>query len=125
MIAKQLMDTFESLTALTKTGFTNSHFEVNEKIYFRNGYGVSVVKGSGTYGHEQGLYELALIDWGNNIVYDKGVTEDGVSGYLTKNDVKELIATYSNNEQLSFPAEFKGQQQPLNRSFGEIRLNFI
>jgi len=56
---------------------------------FPNGYSVSVVRGSGTYGAEAGLYELAVMHDGK-LVYDTPVTDD-VLGWLTEGDVTERM----------------------------------
>jgi len=73
------------------TGIAARHF-------FPNGYGVSVVQfttpyGSGSYGAEEGLYELAVIkgveeNW--EICYDTEITND-VIGYLTEDQVSEVL----------------------------------
>lgn len=57
---------------------------------FPNGYGVSVIKGGGTYGGDEGLYELAVLHDGE-LCYDTPVTDD-VEGYLTPERVSELLA---------------------------------
>ena len=58
-------------------------------VFFPNGYGASIVKGDGTYGAEDGLYELAVLQgsldsW--HICYETPLTSD-VLGYLKPNDV--------------------------------------
>lgn len=55
---------------------------------FPNGYGVSVVRGFGTYGSDQGLYELAVMYKGS-ICYNSPITED-VVGWLTLEQAQEL-----------------------------------
>ena len=73
------------------TGIAARHF-------FPNGYGVSVVRftttfGFGSYGSEEGLYELAVlqgVDENWNICYDTPMTDD-VLGYLTESDVENLL----------------------------------
>ncbi len=62
--------------------------------FFDNGYGVSVVKFSGSYGYLQGLYELAILkgvegNW--EICYDTPITED-VLGHLTEEHVTNLLS---------------------------------
>lgn len=65
-----------------------------QKLYrFPNGYGASVVrfmviysdgtKHSGSYGSEDGLWELAVIKWDGeefDLVYDTTVTDDVIGG---------------------------------------------
>lgn len=56
---------------------------------FENGYSASVVRGPGTYGWEQGLYELAVLK--NGIVtYDTPITDD-VKGCLSEEEVQETL----------------------------------
>lgn len=78
------------------TGIAARHF-------FDNGYGVSVVRfttpyGAGSYGYEEGLYELAVLkgteeDW--NICYDTPITSD-VLGHLTTEEVEGMISQVEN-----------------------------
>ena len=60
-----------------------------------NSYGASIVKHAGSYGHERDLWELAVIKFGRdgywNLVYDTELTDD-VIGWLTNDEVKELLA---------------------------------
>lgn len=92
--------------------FTNLNFQphsnypdtgIGARQFFQNGYGVSVVQfttpfGAGSYGAEQGLYELAVIkgteeDW--DICYDTPITSD-VLGYLTTEEVEVLLYEVEN-----------------------------
>lgn len=76
---------------------------IGARHFFDNGYGVSVVRfttsfGSGSYGSEQGLYELAVLkgvekNW--EICYDTVITED-VLGYLTEEEVEVLLYEVEN-----------------------------
>lgn len=66
----------------------------NYKFIFPNGYGASVVKSIGSYGYEQGLYELAVLikenDNNYELCYDTSIT-DNVLGYLTNDKVLEIL----------------------------------
>jgi hypothetical protein len=62
---------------------------IGARISFPNGYSASVVRGTGTYGADAGLYELAVLH-GGEIVYDTPVCHD-VLGYLTEGDVTERL----------------------------------
>lgn len=62
---------------------------------FKNGYGVSVVQGPHTYGGPQGLYELAVFRDGH-IHYDNPVAMGDVRGYLTEEDVNNLMIEVQN-----------------------------
>lgn len=62
---------------------------VQARVDFPNGYGASVVRGRGTYGYEDGLYELAVMKHGH-LCYDSGICED-VAGHLTPEDVTEWL----------------------------------
>jgi len=61
---------------------------------FPNGYGVSVVRHSFSYGGKQGKYELAVTDTGG-LCYSTPITDD-VLGWLSEDAVSEaLIAVES------------------------------
>ena len=64
---------------------------VAARIMFENGYGVSVVCHSFSYGGKNGLYELAVLDTDGEITYETDVTDD-VMGHLTHDNVTETMA---------------------------------
>ena len=63
---------------------------IMSRITFENGYGASVVKTPYTYGGDKGLYEIAVLDLDNQLTYETSVTDD-VIGYLTEDDVTEVL----------------------------------
>jgi len=83
------------------------------RYFFPNGYGVSVVRFTspggfgGSYGAEQGLYELAILkryvqkgygadlDWNWEICYDTPITGD-VLGHLSEEEVEVLLYEVEN-----------------------------
>ncbi len=70
-----------------------------EKYYFENGYGASVIKHCGSYGGNDGLWELAVIkksktnEW--KLCYDTPITND-VIGHLTRREFMELLEKIKN-----------------------------
>ena len=71
---------------------------VQARHFFDNGYGVSVIKSSNSYGGSEGLYELAVLqgleeDW--EICYDTPIADD-VMGYLTIEDVETVLTQVEN-----------------------------
>jgi hypothetical protein len=61
--------------------------------FFPNGYGVSIVQHSFSYGNKDGLWEMAVLkgneeEW--DITYDTHITND-VLGYLTEEQVNEHV----------------------------------
>lgn len=56
---------------------------------FANGYGASVITGGIAYCTEGQPYELAVLK-DNDLCYDTPITDD-VIGYLTSNEVYELL----------------------------------
>ena len=60
------------------------------RMHFENGYGVSVVSHSYSYGGRDGLFEIAVLDKDGNLTYDTPVTND-VIGYLTEEDVTDVM----------------------------------
>lgn len=57
--------------------------------FFANGYGASVIQNCYSYGHEYGLYELAVLKDGR-LCYDTPITSN-VIGYLTADKVAEYL----------------------------------
>ena len=60
------------------------------RMVFENGYGVSVVSHTYSYGGKDGLFEVAVLDKDGNLTYDTPVTND-VIGYLTEEDVTDVM----------------------------------
>lgn len=62
-----------------------------QRVYtFDNGYGASVVSSSMTYGGNQGLFQVAVLDKNGEICYDTSVTND-VVGFLDFADVADIL----------------------------------
>jgi len=68
-------------------------FMVSKKVrvQFDNGYGVSVVSHTFSYGGKDGLYELAVLDKNGDLTYETPITSD-VLGYLEPEQVTEIMA---------------------------------
>jgi hypothetical protein len=64
-------------------------------INFDNGYGASVVSHTRSYGGNEGLYELAVL-FDNEIHYDNPIAMGDVRGYLTEEEVTELLIEIQN-----------------------------
>jgi hypothetical protein len=76
---------FETDLRLIAYGMEKHH----AKLFFKNGYGVSVISGHGAYGDKKRPFELAVMEGtedNHTICYDTPVTDD-VLGYLTADDV--------------------------------------
>jgi hypothetical protein len=63
---------------------------VKSRMTFGNGYGVSVVSHSYSYGGKDGLFEIAVLDKDGNLTYDTAVTND-VIGYLDPEGVTDIM----------------------------------
>ena len=59
------------------------------RFQFPNGYGISVIRGTYTYGGDEGLYECAGLK-DNRLCYDTPITND-VIGYCDEDKVNEII----------------------------------
>lgn len=70
----------------------NAPFMVGKKarMQFDNGYGVSVVSCTYSYGGKYGLYELAVLDKNGDLTYETPITSD-VLGYLEPEQVTEIM----------------------------------
>ena len=86
---------------LNYEGFENNLIEKSKHLggiqylfKFKNNFGASVVKHSGSYGHEEDLWELAVVEYYRDgewyLTYDTYITDD-VIGWLTDEDVRELL----------------------------------
>ena len=76
------------------------HQESYQYIFkFDNGYGASVIKNIMSYGHAQDLFELAVIEFIDEFTWkiccSTEITDD-VIGYLTNDDVLELLERIKN-----------------------------
>lgn len=91
------MKGFKDLVFNTEKRFTEE--KKYSKIFFNNGYGVSVISGYGAFSNELHPYELAVL-YGNeedfHLVYDNEVADGDVVGYLTENEVNELMIKVQN-----------------------------
>lgn len=84
--------------------FTNLDFEIfsdglksgkKTRIEFENGWGASVVSHDYSYGGKDGLYELAVL-FDNEINYDNPIAGGDVRGYLTEEEVTDLLIQIQN-----------------------------
>lgn len=57
---------------------------------FPNGRGASVVQNSFSYGHAQGLWEVAVLDAAGSLDYSTPITDD-VIGYLDQAGVNDTL----------------------------------
>jgi len=66
------------------------HDGVGYVYEFENGYGASVVKHSGSYGNDKGLYEIAVLDSDGDLCYSTPITDD-VIGYANEDKVLDTL----------------------------------
>ena len=64
-------------------------------MVFENGYGVSVVSHTYSYGGKDGLFEVAVLGKDGDLTYDTPVTND-VIGYLSPDDVTDVMKQVQN-----------------------------
>jgi len=60
------------------------------RMQFDNGFGISVVSHTHSYGGRDGLYEVAVLDKDGFLTYETPVTSD-VIGYLSEEDVTDVM----------------------------------
>jgi hypothetical protein len=84
-----IMKTFEDLEF---DMINDTPFMVGKKarMSFDNGYGVSVVSHTYSYGGKKGLYEIAVLDSEGDLTYETPVTND-VIGYLSEKGVSDVM----------------------------------
>ena len=66
---------------------------VQALVFFDNGYGASVIRGFGSYGVNDALYELAVVKVEDDswyLCYDSGITDD-VIGHLSEEQITNLL----------------------------------
>lgn len=63
---------------------------VRATVKFSNGWGASVVRHDYTYGGDEGLFELAVLDSAGDISYSTSIASD-VIGWLNPGDVEDLL----------------------------------
>ena len=66
------------------------HDGIVARIVFENGYGASVVRHAYSYGGNNGLFEIAVLDSDGELCYTTPVTND-VIGYLRDIDVSDVM----------------------------------
>lgn len=88
-------------TKLDYTGYENRLVKSENYIdgyhwefMFPNRYGASVIKHSGSYGHQDDLFELAVLKDGEGLCYDTPITDD-VIGRLDNQEVLDLLKKIS------------------------------
>jgi hypothetical protein len=64
---------------------------VQHKVTFTNGRGASVIQHHGSYGGDEGLWEVAVVAAAGHLDYTTPITND-VLGRLTENDVDAALA---------------------------------
>lgn len=87
------MKTFKHLTFKKREFGLLEYTGSQAKMFFKNGYGVSVITGFGAYGNESNPYEVAVImksGDGFEICYNTPITDD-VIGYCNEEDVTEIM----------------------------------
>jgi hypothetical protein len=65
------------------------------RMMFENGFGVSVVSHTYSYGGKDGLFEIAVLDEDGCLTYNTPVTND-VVGYLKPDEVTEIMEQVQN-----------------------------
>lgn len=71
--------------------FVEYNKEFTQHLFkFPNSYGASVIRNEHSYGGEDGLFELAVLDEYEGITYSTPITDD-VLGWLSEEDVLETL----------------------------------
>ena len=80
---------FKTLRKTDRENGVQYYFEAD------NGYGASIVQTTYSYGGNQGLWELAVLDSDGEITYNTSITND-VLGYLSEEEVNETLEKIKN-----------------------------
>ena len=99
---ENLADMAEKLFGTRPTVAREHHIKPGiQFVYnYENGYGASVVRFPGSYGHEKKLWELAVLEYNPkkdcwDLTYDTPITDD-VEGYLTERDITKALKRIEN-----------------------------
>ena len=85
--------TFNDLKFHADTDFHPFGSISRARLFFPNGYGVSVIIGSFSYGGDEGLYECAVLkgkEGNSELCYSTPITDD-VIGYCDEDKVTEIM----------------------------------
>jgi hypothetical protein len=59
-------------------------------VRFANGYGASIIRHRGSYGGDDGLFEVAVLGQDGELTFTTPITSD-VIGYLSPEEVREVL----------------------------------
>jgi len=68
----------------------SEHNQYRKTYTFNNGYGASVICNQSSYGGDNGLFEIAVLDINGNLCYYTPIT-DNVIGHLTFQEVADTL----------------------------------
>jgi hypothetical protein len=71
---------------------TQHPFGIQAIHRFDNGYGVSVIRNNLSMGATLGLFEIALLNKGDDIQYDQQPIPAGVLGCLKMHEVQDIMS---------------------------------
>ena len=85
-------------TLILPTSAQDDRVGTIKKYIFENGYGASVACHTGSYGGDEGLFEMALTDDEGNVILspnDPSSSWQDVKGYLTLSEVESYLTEIS------------------------------
>ena len=85
-------------TLILPTSAQDDRVGTIKKYIFENGYGASVACHTGSYGGDEGLFEMALTDDEGNVILspnDPSSSWQDVKGYLTLSEVEAYLKEIS------------------------------
>ena len=72
------------------TGYRDDITGKQVKFTFPNNFGASVICNEYSYGHQEGLFEIVVLDKNGSIFYDTSITDD-VIGNLTAGEALVIL----------------------------------
>ena len=88
----------QTQTLILPTSPQDDRVGIIKKIQFDNGYGASVACHTGSYGGDEGLFEMALTDDDGDVILspnDPSSSWQDVKGYLTLSEVESYLTEIS------------------------------